>query len=47
MWPDRVSNPGPVTYESDALPIELRSQASYIENGILFVLSGIASMRGF
>ena len=20
MWPDRVSNPGPLTYESDALP---------------------------
>ena len=21
MWPDRVSNPGPLTYESGALPI--------------------------
>ena len=25
MWPDRVSNPGPLTYESGALPIVLRS----------------------
>ena len=24
MWPDRVSNPGPLTYESGALPIVLR-----------------------
>ena len=23
MWPDRVSNPGPLTYESGALPIAL------------------------
>ena len=22
MWPDRVSNPGPPTYESGALPID-------------------------
>ena len=27
MLPDRVSNPGPLTYESDALPIALRSPA--------------------
>ena len=27
MWPDRVSNPGPPTYESGALPIALRSPA--------------------
>ena len=27
MWPDRVSNPGPVTYESGALPIALRGPA--------------------
>ena len=24
MWPDRVSNPGPLTYMSDALPAALR-----------------------
>ena len=27
MWPDRVSNPGPPTYESGALPIALRGPA--------------------
>ena len=28
MLPDRVSNPGPLTYESDALPIALRGPAT-------------------
>ena len=28
MLPDRVSNPGPLTYQSDALPITLRGPAS-------------------
>ena len=32
MLPDRVSNPGPLTYESGALPIALRGPAS--ANGI-------------
>ena len=27
MWPDRVSNPGPLTYESGALLIALRGPA--------------------
>ena len=27
MLPDRVSNPGPLTYESSALPIALRGPA--------------------
>ena len=27
MSPDRVSNPGPLTYESGALPIALRGPA--------------------
>ena len=27
MWPDRVSNPGPLTLESDALPTALRGPA--------------------
>ena len=27
MWPDRVSNPGPLALESDALPIALRGPA--------------------
>ena len=33
MLPDRVSNPGPLTYESGALPIALRGPAgkNYVE----------------
>ena len=27
MWPDRISNPGPLTYESGALPTALRGPA--------------------
>ena len=30
MLPDRVSNPGPLTYESGALPIALRSRARQV-----------------
>ena len=30
MLPDRVSNPGPLTYESGALPIALRGPASVL-----------------
>ena len=30
MLPDRVSNPGPLTYESGALPIALRGPARLI-----------------
>ena len=29
MLPDRVSNPGPLTYESGALPIALRGRADF------------------
>ena len=37
MLPDRVSNPGPLTYESGALPIALRSPAkvSDLDNVII------------
>ena len=28
MWPDRVSNPGPPTYKSGALPTALRGPAN-------------------
>ena len=31
MWPDRVSNPGPLTYESGALPTALRGPAGLTE----------------
>ena len=30
MLPDRVSNPGPLTYESGALPIALRGPAGLL-----------------
>ena len=30
MLPDRVSNPGPLTYESGALPIALRGPAVFM-----------------
>ena len=30
MLPDRVSNPGPLTYESGALPIALRGQVKNV-----------------
>ena len=30
MWPDRVSNPGPLTYESGALPIAQRCPAGSV-----------------
>ena len=30
MLPDRVSNPGPLTYESGALPIALRGLANIV-----------------
>ena len=31
MLPDQVSNPGPLTYESGALPIALRGRAQMAE----------------
>ena len=36
MLPDRVSNPGPPTYESDALRIALRGPANSIEDVKLY-----------
>ena len=33
MLPDRVSNPGPLTYESGALPIALRGPATTALHG--------------
>ena len=45
MLPDRVSNPGPLTYESGALPIALRGPAAIvatliIEHTVNVALSG-------
>ena len=34
MLPDRVSNPGPLTYESGALPIALRGPA---ERNVVYI----------
>ena len=31
MWPDRVSNPGPLAHESDALPTALRGPVQTVE----------------
>ena len=48
MWPDRVSNPGPLTYESGALPTALRSRAVEKDlRAILFVpfLSWLDDLR--
>ena len=41
MLPDRVSNPGPLTYESGALPIALRGSAYLEMNFSLVALSEI------
>ena len=41
MWPDRVSNPGPLTYESGALPIALRSPATIFSVYIVHLKSQI------
>ena len=32
MWPDRVSNPGPLTYESGTLLTALRGLAKSLSN---------------
>ena len=37
MWPDRVSNPGPLTYESGALPTALRGPARKIREGLFSI----------
>ena len=42
MWPDRVSNPGPLTYESGALPIVLRCPALGLRQQAMIDKSQIA-----
>ena len=37
MLPDRVSNPGPLTYESGALPIALRGPAMICDRRLLSI----------
>ena len=38
MLPDRVSNPGPLTYESGAPPIALRGPAHFLVDEDISVL---------
>ena len=46
MWPDRVSNPGPLTYESGALPTALLGPAlamlsnNEVTEGLLIAVLG-------
>ena len=42
MLPDRVSNPGPLTYESGALPIALRGPAISKTNNFYEYIHGKA-----
>ena len=43
MLPDRVSNPGPLTYESGALPIALRGPAMTSLQAILTAFKEVAA----
>ena len=51
MLPDRVSNPGPMTYESGALPIALRGPADkpwynyYLPLGVYHMFSNLSTFR--
>ena len=45
MWPDRVSNPGPPTYESGALPIALRGPATRRREEVVFIRLRIGHTR--
>ena len=45
MLPDWVSNPGPLTYKSDALPIALRGLAQMKEHYYSFVRKFIAAVQ--
>ena len=45
MWPDWELNPGPLTYESGALPTELCSPATYVVTPHLNRLYKTVQMR--
>ena len=53
MLPDRVSNPGPLTYESGALPIALRGPAFQMSTyrniayTLMHIFSLLTRMRRF
>ena len=46
MLPDRVSNPGPLTDESGALPIALRGPAIKKKSSIVFLVSSASDKAG-
>ena len=45
MWPNRVSNPGPLTYKSGALPTALRSPALCLLIQVLYLHYGINATK--
>ena len=47
MWPDQVSNPIPLIYESGALPIALRSPAVLVSKMGLTSHQQIGHTRGY
>ena len=47
MLPDRVSNPGPLTYESGVLPIALRGPALSMNTGIFNNNTDIRKCQSF
>ena len=40
MLPDRVSNPGPLTYESGALPTALRGRPTLLKIAVHLAVAG-------
>ena len=46
MLPDRVSNPGPLTYESGALPIALRGPAPISRQRVSFIPAVVLYRKG-
>ena len=47
MWPDRVSNPGPLTYESGALSTALRGPAYLEVDDLLHFMPSIKPPQHF
>ena len=45
MWPDWVSNPGPLVLESDALPTALRGPAALVVASHLKILGSVCLTR--
>ena len=47
MLPDQVSNPGPLTYESGALPIALRGPAHMDDDERLYAMEPHLLFKSF